>query len=366
MFLAVWIDESQAAPRDRVVVCVPAVRRLNGAVAVLRSDSHDGALATIISGDVAVLKRFAEALRASEDVDLNGEPLLRAVEHLARSVGASIVPLDRPPIPSLAPPPPKPRKAKAVCVVAVMREPAQRLYPRYITRQAKPIWDEVVERNAELLKRYRNDKERMWAAAIFLFQREAASRGVRPFSRDPAKESHQKKIRREIYKRIERGNALALKATDRAFELLKQADMASSMTAEKFYESAHKDTLYYLTTFRVVKLRVEPNAAMERLIESGWGNGQAGRYVYRVVDSYTSVLAEPVGKQLYLYCVTRMTHDLLVVLFGLEEDADPQDVMRELSVAGRRWVRTGTLVTIAMLLGLVDGRGSPCRQSAGV
>jgi len=354
MFLAVWIDETKERVRERVVLCVPAVRTLNGALAILSSDRHDDAPGTIISGDIAVLNRFAKLLHERDRYwqDLNGDLVLRAVERLAKMAGASIVPLDRPPVPSTAPPPPPKKKKQET--QAVRREPKQKLYPRHITKEAKKIWDEVLERNKELLKKYKKDKQRMWAAAIFLFQREAADRGISPFTKDPEKESHQKKMRKEINLRVNRGNALALKAAEQAFDLLAQQKIATSLTGEKFYESAHDGDWYYVTTYRVMKLKAPPKVAMEQLIEQGWGSGQVGRFVHRVVDNYTDILAEPVGKQLYLYLVTRLTRDQLVVLFGFEEDVAAQTVMKRLSQAGRQWVRTGTLVTIASLLGLMD------------
>jgi|GEM_PF-7043822 len=337
MYLAVWIDDRNDRPHDRIVLVTPLLKRLNAAVALLNSKKREDATSLILSGDQQALNQFAQLVdRADDDwVTENDGQLLDALGVVADKAGCSIVPFDGQ----------DGQVAADVVLAKIKRIPKPGLYPRFITKEGKAIWDEVVVQYKKTLNNYKADKEKMWAAAILIFKRVAGQRDVKPFTKDFGA-PHRGKILTETHRRINRGNHKALKAVQKAAELLAKEKLATRLTNEKFYETAHHGGRYYITTYQVLTT-VDATRALDLLREKAWGGGAPG-YVHRAVDMYTDVLAEPLGKKkLYFYIATHLTSDLMNIMFPSLEDADSQTIMRTLSKAGRQWVKTGTMRAIA-------------------
>jgi hypothetical protein len=326
MYLALWIDESQDTPPGRVVVCTPLLKRENTAVAVLRGVAHADSLSLIFSGERDALSTMAEELVRVDRPEFTPQQLIGKVRGMADFVGVSEVEFD------------------AKTVTAAVKVPRAGLYPRAITPDAKPIWDETVKRFEKTIKRY-SDNRKKWAAAIVIFQRLAAERGVRPFVRDVGTDKLRNDLGREINRRLNRSNHHALQLVRDTFD--QNGELLARLGTERFYEAAWSNKTYYVTTVQVLRPRrgVEPARVIAELMRQRWG-GQAGRYVFRAVDQWTSVLIEPYGQDLAAYIASAISRAQVILLFALPEDATHAAVIEQLKSAGRRWVKTGTLVEI--------------------
>lgn len=338
MYLAVWIDDREETPDRRIVLCTPLLKRLNAAITLLQSRRHIDADSIILSGDQNQLNNFAGMLDEADDAWLtkHNDRLVDALTIVATKAGCSVVPYGSVPD----------GVTSGIVRAAVRKEPKPGLYPRFITKEGKAIWDDVLEKYRRTIHKYKGDKEKMWGAAILIYQRVAQQKEVRPFTRDFG-ESHRGKMKTETHRRINQGNFKALKSIESAAQMLAKEKLAGKLTNEKFYEAAHENKRYYITTFRALNT---PNAkqAAQFLLEKHWGGGVPGHAVHRAVDMYTDVLAEPFGqKKLHFYIATHLTRDLMEIMFPGLADRDKQTVLRTLSAAGRKWVKTGTMRTVA-------------------
>ena len=329
MYLALWIDESRERAGDKVICCTPLLNRQNTAVAVLRGSQHAGSDGLIFSGDQQLLSVLVRRIEQATErhPELAEGRLLAAVKWLARDTGASLVEFDA-----------------SAAVLAAVKMPKVGLYPLQITREAKPLWDETLERFGKTIHKYA-DTRRQWAAAIIIFQRLADQHRVKPFKRDPTQDKLGNKMAREVNRRANRGNHRALQLIQDVFD--DNRELLARVGPERFYEAAKNQRLYYVTTVQRLqpKKGVEPGRVIDALMDGGWG-GQRGRYVFKALDQYTSVLIEPTGQVLDAYIATSMTKDLVILLFGLPEDVRETEIIKQLNAAGKRWVKTGVLVEI--------------------
>lgn len=338
MYLAVWINDREETPDRRICLCTPLLKRLNAAVALLQSHKRHDADSIILSGDQNQLNRFAELLDQADDDWLTerNDRLIDALTIVATKAGCSVVPYGS-----------VPNGVTSWTVrAAVKKMPKPGLYPRYITKEGKAVWDDVLEKYKKTIHKYKADKEKMWGAAILIFQRVAHAKNIKPFTRDFG-QSHRGKIQTVTHRRINQGNFKALKAIENAAQMLAKEKLAGRLTNEKFYESAHENQRYYITTFQTL---TTPDAkrAVQFLLDKQWGGGVPGQYAHRAVDMYTDVMAEPVGaKKLYFYLVTHLTRDIMEIMFPGLAAKDKQTVLRTLSRAGRKWVKTGTMRAVA-------------------
>jgi hypothetical protein len=343
MYLALWIDDRKDTAQKRIVFCQPLLKRENAAVALLNSQKRDDADSMILSGDDASLNRFAAMVDAADDdwTTTDFERIADAIGIVAEKAGCSVVPFgDR-----------AAQVAAQLVLGAIKRIPKPGLYPRYITKEGKEIWDEVVVQYKKTIDKYRASKEKMWAAAILIYKRVAEKRNVNPFGRDFGK-AHRGKMLTELHRRINRGNHKALKAVEQAAGMLAKQQLGTRLTNEKFYEAAQHNKRYYMTTYQVQNVK-DAAKAIDFLIEKNWGAGVAGKYVHHAIQlgtdaAQTDVLAEPVRKnRLYYYITTPLTRDMLSILWPTLEDADSQTIMRKLGIMGRKWVKTGTMRALA-------------------
>lgn len=340
MYLAVWIDDRKDTPDERIVLVTPLLKRLGAAVALLNSRKRLNADHVILSGDEHSLNRFAELLDNADDEwkSDNNDRLIEALKTVAAKAGCSVVPSDGRPG----------QIGGAVEVLAVIQKPRAGLYPRYITKEGKAVWDEIVEKYEKTIAKYQEGRnyEKMWAAAIIIYRRVAGAKGIRAFTRDFG-QAHRGKILTETHRRVNRGNAKALEATQRATEMLAKEQLGSQLSNEQFYEAAIKKGRYYLVTFRVLKTP-DADRAMELLSEKAWGRGAAGHALHRMIDHYTDVMVEPMGqKQLYFYIMTKLSRDFLEIMWPSLVKADEKTLLRKLGQMGRKWVKTGTMRALA-------------------
>jgi len=333
MYVALWIDESKDSANEKIVICKPLLQRLNAALAVLNAEKRKDAPSMIFSGDPERLQRFVQEIEKLDDSLGNIETgvLVDGLARLADYTGVSTVPFP----------------TEATAAKPIRRIPKPGYYPRYITREAKPIWDMVVKQHKKTIDKYKQDKMRMWAAAIVIFKRYAAQEGVAPFSKDASQEKFNQALINDLHKVINRGNSKALSESERIFEKLYEAGLVARLTTEKFYEVATRNAQYYITTYRWAKLRkgIQPKDVLGWLMLNGY-RGQPGKYATLWIDQSTDLLVEPEGKDVYFYIVTTLTRAQLNTLFELDETADPKKILKRLGTAGRRWVKTGTLVEI--------------------
>lgn len=336
MYLALWLDDSKDAPRERIVMVKPLLKKQTAAVALLNAERRADADSMILSGDIESLNQFAQYVDAADDEwsSHDSTKLLDALQVVAEKAGCSVVPfgdLDG---------------HAAAMVVAAIKQPRPGLYPRLITKEAKPIWDEVLEHYKKTIAKYKKDKERMWAAAIIIFKRVCGQRGVKPFKKDFG-EKDKEHVIKHAHQLINRGNFKALKEVAKAAGQLAKEKLAGKLTNEKFFESAEHEGQFYITTFQALNTP-DSAAALEYLRQKKWGGGVPGRYLHRAVDQYTDIMVEPMGaKKLYFYVATNLTREMLAVLFPTLDGADTQTILRTLSKAGRKWVKTGTMKALA-------------------
>jgi hypothetical protein len=338
MYLAVWINDREETPDKRIILCTPLLKRLNAAITLLQSRRHKDADSLVLSGDQNQLNRFAEMLDEADDEWLTNQNdrLVDALTIVATKAGCSIVPYGAVPD----------GVTSELAVAKVTKQPKPGLYPRFITKEGKAIWDDVLEKYRRTIGRYKADKEKMWAAAIMIYQRMAQQQNVKPFTRDFG-QSHRGKMKTETHRRINQGNFKALKAIESAAQMLAKEKLAGRLTNEKFYEAAIENRRYYITTFQALNTP-DAKRAVQLLLDKHWGGGAAGQAVHRAVDMYTDVLAEPFNqKKLHFYIATHLTRDLMEIMFPGVADKDKQTVLRTLSAAGRKWVKTGTMRTVA-------------------
>lgn len=343
MYLAVWIDDRKDTPNERIVLVTPLLKRLGAAVALLNSRKRLKADHIILSGDEHALNRFAELLDNADDEwkSRNNDRLIEALKVIAAKAGCSVVPSDG-------------RAGQvggAFEVLAVIQKPRVGLYPRYITKEGKEVWDEIVEKYERTIAKYQEGKnyEKMWAAAIIIYRRVAGAKGIRAFTRDFG-QAHRGKILTETHRRINRGNAKALEATERAAEMLAKEKLGSHLSTEQFYEAAIKNGRYYLMTYRVLNTP-DVRKAVELLAEKAWGRrAGSGHALHRAIDHYTDVAAEPMGaKKLYFYIMTKLSRDFLEIMWPSLVKADERTLLRKLGEMGRKWVKTGTMRALAFL-----------------
>lgn len=343
MYLALWIDDEKERPHDRIVMVKPLLKNQTAAIALLQSERRAGADAMILSGDIAGLNQFAAYVNAADEEwsTHDNAKLLEALQVVAEKAGCSIVPfgdLDG---------------HAAAMVLAALKQPRPGLYPRYITKEAKLVWDEVLKHYKKTIAKYKADKERMWAAAIIIFKRICGQRGITPFKKDFGDQDRERLIN-DVHRLINRGNFKALKEVAKAAGQLAKEKLAGKLTNEKFYESAEHKGRFYLTTVQTLNTP-DSAAVLEFLAEKLWGMGVPGQYLTRAVDQYTDILVEPMGgKKLYFFIATHLTREMLVVLFPTLEKADQRTILRTLSKAGRKWVKTGTMKALAAV-DLIDG-----------
>lgn len=336
MYLALWLDDDQSAPRDRIVMVRPLLKKETAAVALLRSAKREDADSMILSGDIEGLNQFARYVDAADDewTSHDNERLLDALRVVAEKAGCSIVPFGD-----------QPGHAAARYITAALKQPRVGLYPRFITKEGKKVWDEVLQHYKKTIAKYKADKQRMWAAAIIIYKRVAGQRGIKAFNKYFGDKDRSKTVT-DAHRRINRGNFKALKEISKAAGTLEKAGLGTRLTNEKFFESAEHNGRFYITTFQVQNTK-DSTAALQYLADKAWGTG-TGKYLHRAVDQYTDILAEPTGpKKLYYYVATHLTRDMVAVLFPTLQNADKQTITRTLAKAGRRWVKTGTMKAIA-------------------
>ena len=338
MYLAVWINDQEDSPHRRICLCTPLLKRLNAAITLLQSQRRKEADSLILSGDQNQLNEFARLLDEADDewMTRNNERLVDALTIVAAKAGCSVVPYGSVPE----------GVTSEVAYAEVKKEPRVGLYPRYITKEGKAVWDQVLEKYAKTIGKYKADKEKMWAAAIMIYQRVAQAQNIKPFTRDFG-QAHRGKTRTKTHQRINQSNFKGLRAVQNAAELLAKQKLAGKLTREQFYEAAFENKRYHLTTFQTLNTP-DPKRAVDVLLDKAWGTGVPGRYAHRAVDMYSDVLAEPSGaKKLYFWLQTHLTRDLMEILFPGLADKDKQTVMRMLGKAGRQWVKTGTMKAVA-------------------
>lgn len=338
MYLAVWINDQEDTPDRRICLCTPLLKRLNAAITLLQSQKRAESDSLILSGDQNQLNEFVRLLDEADDQWLsdNNDTLIDALTVVAAKAGCSVVPYGSVPDGVVA----------EFVRAEVKKAPRVGLYPRYITKDAKPIWDDVLEKYVKTINKYKDDKEKMWAAAIMIFQRVAHAQNIKPFTRDFG-QAHRGKMQTKTHQRINQGNYKALKAVEQAANMLGKQKLATKLTREKFWEAAHENNRYYITTYQTLNTP-DSKRALQVLFDNHWGTGVPGQYVHRAVDMYTDVMAEPGGaKKLYFWLQTHLTRDLMEILFPGLANKDKQTVMRMLGKAGRQWVKTGTMKAIA-------------------
>lgn len=318
MYLVVWLDGQD------VRVCRPMLRRLNAALAVLRSHQHEDAPGMVFSGDPERLRAFCDKLDAMT-FGTTVPDVLHGIHTVARDCRISVV---------------HPVTAKVTTV------PRVGSYPRHITKAGQAVWDGMMQKHQDQIRGY-GDKAKQWAAAIILYQRYCQAKGVRPFRDLKTTEQKLREASRDdIRKTIAMGAARAAKVLDDAIEDL--GDAVLRLKDEKFYETAKERRAYFITTqYPVVLARnVTPVEALRRLAERGWA-GVQGREIHRNVDRHTHLLIEPNGRQLRAYVSSMLTRDELILVFDFPEDVTEQALLRGMEKAGRRWVSSGRLTWTA-------------------
>ena len=340
MYLAVWINDREDTPDRRICLCTPLLKRLNAAITLLQSRKRKDADSLILSGDQNQLNEFAAMLDAADDewLSSNNDRLIDALTIVAAKAGCSVVPYGNVPE----------GITSNVVYAEVKKAPRVGLYPRFITKEGKKVWDEVLKKYARTIEQYdeEKDKQKMWAAAILIYQRVANQKEVKPFTRDFG-ETHRGKMRTKTHLRINQSNFKALNAVKNAANILAKQNLATKLTREQFWEAAHENKRYYITTFQTLNTP-DSKQALQVLFDKHWGTGVPGQYVHKEVDMYTDVMAEPAkAKKLYFFIVTHLTRDLMSIMFPSLEKADPQTIMRTLGKAGRQWVKTGTMKAVA-------------------
>lgn len=404
MFAVIWINPQGKRATDKIVVCNPLLQRLNAAWAVLQSKAHRGLDSVVLSGDPNQLREFVDALerRAGGLDNLDGAGIIARLKDLAKLADLSTVEFDtrgssrisgpRPKIGGPLPPPNRPGALdidemklpppvwedlldhldeaaddaeaqgdvvtasridqfrsgllRGEIIVALRKSPQVKLYPQHVTKQGKKIWDKVVIEQKAQINQYKS-KEQQWAAALILFQREAAHLGVKPFTIDPNLEGLRKRASKELNSRLSAGNAKASREADGIFKALKARGQASLMTKQQFYEAVWYRGKFYLTTSRTIKLNnSQPGDVLEFLNGRGY-DVKLPLYSHRTLDNYTDILFEPQGAQaLYCFVTAFISRDNATLLFGLGEDANDNEIVKHLNQAGRRWVKTGTLIKV--------------------
>ena len=328
MYAAIWIDDSKKRANEKIVVCHPLLGRLNTAIAVLRSQKRSGAPSIIISGDGTKIGSLIAKLDTADEAwdARTSDQLITEIASAAKSFGLSVV-------------------DQGEVTAAIRRMPKPKEYPLHITKEAKPVWDMITVEHRDALDQYKEDKPKMWALALILLQRYAKKLNIEPFSKDPDDIKLRRMSAMEFHKRANNGNVKALEIISEAFDYLHTARIAARITGEQFYESAKHKSLYYITTIQIARLNAaSPGQAIQSLRMIGWGG--TGKYAHRNINSLTDVLAEPEGKDLAFFLTTRMTRDEVILLFGFSEDASDDKILKIMSSAGRRWVKTGILVEI--------------------
>lgn len=318
MYLAVWLEGPD------VKVGAPPLRRLNGALAVLRAHSRDDLPGLVFSGAEQRLRGLCEALEATTWPD-NVPDVLHVLYGLARRHRISVV---------------TPTTAAVTTVPRVGR------YPRHISKKGRAVWDVVVDRHKQQIRRY-GGKKRQWAAAIILYRRYAAAQGIEPFRALKTTEQKLRDASRDdIRKKIQMGS---MRAGQDLEDLIKDlGDKVLRLKDEKFKEVAREGAAYFITTQYPLLLRrnVTPVAALGILMAKGWA-GQPGRHLHRQVDRHTHLLVEPKGPQLVAYVATMLTRDQVILVFEFPEDVQERDLLRGIEKAGRSWVRSGRVTWTA-------------------
>lgn len=331
MFLAIYRNG------DTPVVCWPPVKKLGGAIAVLKSRKRADKEGYVYSGDLPAIQRLAKLVHHAE---WSGD-ISQGVSELAARCSCSRVPFDG--TSDYA-------GAYTMCMVlatthvtSTRKIPEPKMYPKYINPRAKKIWDRALDKHADVIDRIPDTREK-WGAAIFIFKRYAVDEGVEPFTRSPH-EKTRKLARTEINRRANRGNAAAIKLINKVFTGMSKGGLVVDIGDEKFKEAVQDHGIYYITTQVRVRLSrgVQPGDALRWLLQNGWG-GQPGRYAHYAVDDYTDVMAAPLGRGIVFYMGTGLTSDQVTLLFDLSEDESKASILKLLGKAGRRWVKTGTLI----------------------
>lgn len=385
MYAALWIHPQPEKADDRIVVCQPLLSKEGSAVAVLRSRDHADSESIILSAEHQDLVAFLRRLDTYDDrwdrfddaglvdaiakaamrnavsvVDFGDEDDAIAVDTSTRVSLGTTLRFDTPGNFSMGDTSPS---VQLHIVTAVRKIPKAKFYPRFITKEAKPLWDDLVVDHKKVLNKYKSDKQKMWIAAIIILQRVAAQKGVKPFTKEPGsmayplKEERGNKLKNinirkdaheDIANRANKGNLRALDASEVAFDSLKEAGLVNRLTKEKFYEVAKHQSRYYITTYRWAKLRkdVKPGAVIRHLLSAEGYNGAPGKYAHKNIDAVTDILVEPEGKDVNFYFTTFLTKDQVILLFDLPEDVSDRKIMKLMGTAGRKWVKTGVLIEI--------------------
>ena len=331
MYVALWIDDTKDKPNEKVVVCKPMLGRLGTAIAVLNSQRRDDASSMIISGDNDRLQRFVNEVEKVDDRwgKLPTDNLLASLAKLADYCGVSVVPF--------------PEAVEAL----TRKNPKAGFYPRYINNAAKPIWDLVVEKHKDEIAKQKGNKLNMWAAAIIMFKRYCADRGIPPFTKDPANDQARAKAVNEINRRTNEGQFKAMEKVNEVSRLLMTERLISRLLAPRFYEVSYSRSMFYVTVFQWAKLTkdVKPLTVLQFLLAKGMA-GKPGQYAHWNVGLMTDILAEPEGKDVNFYVVTSLTRDHAILMLDLPEDAGNDMILKLLNKAGRQWLDSGVLVEI--------------------
>lgn len=338
MYVAIWLDPQPPTADERIVVCTPLLPRQGAAVAILRSRRLADAKSLILSAERSDLIAFLKELDQADDSwnALTDDELVDAIVRKAATMAVSEVDFGE-----LA--------AVAFYVTAVRKIPKPGSYPRFITKEAKPLWDDLTVRYRKSLDKFKSDKKMMWAAAVIMLKRLAAEKRVKPFTKDPTEDKVRKMARNEISRRANNGNFKALKEVKEAFKFLKRAGLASALAPEAFLETVKHGDRYYVTTFQQAALPkgVKPSFAINQLLFGRRYGGKPEKFAHKNIDNLTDVLVEPKGKNLHFHLTTSLTRDQVILLFGLDEEVTDAAIRRTLQRAGADWVRTGRLADVA-------------------
>lgn len=340
MYAAIWIDSGQPSASEKIVVCKPLLEREGAAVAVLNSHKREGASSVILSGEGKRLRQFIGELDKLDDRwdHFSDEELIAAIIKTAERAQLSPIEFGE-----------EAAEALSYVVLAVRTIPKPGSYPRFITRPAKKIWDEIVVEHKKVIDQFKGDKKKMWAAAILMLQRAAGAKGIEPFTKeDPGRDKVRKMAVNDINRKANNGNFRALQLIQNIFDELQADGLVSRLTVEKFYEVAKHRDLYYVTTYQRIMLpkSVQPSAIIGKLLTKENFYGKPGQYAAMAMNAVTDLIIEPEGKGVDCYITTHLSRDQIIILFGLEESVTIEQILKVLGTAGRKWVKTGVLIEV--------------------
>ena len=218
------------------------------------------------------------------------------------------------------------------------QSPKRGLYPNYITKKGKKLWDNVLVEFADTISS-QSTKGRQWAAAILFYKQEALKAKIPPFGAKGADVNVRNTMLNSLRRQANTGLKKANKHLSGIFRRLERRGMLDAPVSDvKLAEVGKQGGRYFVMSKRTAKLpgTIKPEWILDEL-KKNWKYEISKGAAYNQIDGVTDILFEMSKRKVDVYVTTFFTKAQIMVILELEKASEDQ-ILKKLKKAGKNWL----------------------------